>query len=126
MSTLSQIVPVSSSTIGGATIQTANARDLHAYLGLGKDFSNWVKAQIARARLIEGRNYVSSPSRASSGQPDEIRTLGFSTPRGGAPEKVTLLARSARLDFCKASANEIRTHKIAPNSKRTPAEGGEA
>lgn len=68
MSTLAQLLPVGSSSIAGEAIQTASGRDIHAYLGIGKDFSTWVKAQIARARLVENRDYVSSPSRGSSGQ----------------------------------------------------------
>ncbi|MDQ1924698.1 antA/AntB antirepressor family protein [Massilia pseudoviolaceinigra] len=66
--TISELVPVGTSTIGGKVVQTTNARDLRAFLQIGKDFSAWVKTQIARARLVEGRDFVSSPSRGSSGQ----------------------------------------------------------
>lgn len=37
---------------------TVNARELHAFLEVGKDFSTWIKVQIERARLIEDRDYV--------------------------------------------------------------------
>lgn len=66
---IAALIPVGASTIGGAAVQTTNARDLHSFLGIGKDFSNWIKTQITRARLIEGRDFASSPSRATSGQP---------------------------------------------------------
>lgn len=33
-----------------------------------KDFSNWIKAQVVRARLVEFLHYVSSPSKASKGR----------------------------------------------------------
>ena len=45
-----------------------NARDLHAFLEVKKDFSNWIKKQIIRARLVEGRDFVvitGSPKRAN-------------------------------------------------------------
>ena len=38
--------------------QTVNARDLHAFLEVKQDFSNWIKKQIERARLVEGRDYI--------------------------------------------------------------------
>ena len=31
---------------------------LHAFLEVKKDFSNWIKKQIERARLVEGRDYI--------------------------------------------------------------------
>lgn len=39
-------------------VQTVNARELHGFLGVGKDFSDWIKTQVDRARLIEGRHYI--------------------------------------------------------------------
>jgi len=38
--------------------QLINARDLHEFLEIGKDFSNWVKAQIKRGMLVENRDYL--------------------------------------------------------------------
>jgi anti-repressor protein len=43
--------------IGADQVQTVNARDLHAFLEIGKDFSTWMKAQIERARLQQGRDF---------------------------------------------------------------------
>lgn len=53
-----QLIKITSRQIGHAPIQTVNARELHSYLGVGKDFSNWVKAQIKRADLVEGIDYL--------------------------------------------------------------------
>ncbi len=54
-----QLIPIEQSTIHQELTQTVNARDLHASLGVGKDFSNWIKVQIDRARLVENRDYIS-------------------------------------------------------------------
>jgi anti-repressor protein len=53
-----QLIPVTSTTIGTESIPTVNARDLHEFLGIGKDFSSWIKDQIVRVRLIENRDFV--------------------------------------------------------------------
>ena len=55
---MNEIIKIGSDSIGGEGVSTINARDLHAALGVGKDFSNWIKAQVERARLVENRDYV--------------------------------------------------------------------
>jgi len=50
-------LPVSPRMMGGAKANAVNARDLHAFLEVGKDFSNWIKVQIERARLVEHRDF---------------------------------------------------------------------
>lgn len=44
--------------IGTNTIQTVNARDLHAFLEVGKDFSNWIKDRISQYDFTENEDYV--------------------------------------------------------------------
>jgi len=38
--------------------KTINARELHTFLEIGKDFSSWMKVQINRADLLENKDYV--------------------------------------------------------------------
>ena len=68
---LSELVPVGSTAIGGATIRTIRARDVHAYLQVGKDLSTWIKDRIAKFGFVEGVDYVtyedlSSPNLGSA------------------------------------------------------------
>lgn len=53
-----QFPVVSEGTIGEATIQTVNARDLHAFLEVGKMFANWIKDRIDQYDFVEGADYV--------------------------------------------------------------------
>jgi anti-repressor protein len=47
-------------------LDTVDARELHASLGLTKDFSTWFKATVERLALVEGFDFVScSPSKGS-------------------------------------------------------------
>lgn len=57
-------VQIESSALDGETVETVNARDLHAFLEVGRDFSNWIKARIERYGFVEGVDYVCSPNRA--------------------------------------------------------------
>lgn len=55
---MNEIIPMQPHAIGGATVQTVDARELHGFLEVGKDFSSWIKVQFERARLVEGRDYL--------------------------------------------------------------------
>lgn len=44
--------------IGDDTVQTVNARDLHAFLAVGKDFSNWIKDRIGQYGFTQGVDFV--------------------------------------------------------------------
>ena len=41
-----------------ALVQAVCGRELHARLEIKQDFSNWIKSQIERARLVEGVDFV--------------------------------------------------------------------
>lgn len=57
---MNELIKVEDRSIGGDQVQTINARELHAFLEVSKDFSDWIKAQIERARIVEGRDYCVS------------------------------------------------------------------
>lgn len=42
----------------GQARQTINARDLHAFLEVGRDFSTWIKERIAEYGFLEEQDYV--------------------------------------------------------------------
>jgi phage anti-repressor protein len=56
--TSTSLVTIASRIIGTTDVQTCSARDLHAFLGVAAQFTDWIKAQIERARLIENRDYL--------------------------------------------------------------------
>ncbi|MGK9452567.1 antA/AntB antirepressor family protein [Acidithiobacillus caldus] len=68
---MEDLVPVTRQLIGGEEVFAVNARDLHRFLEVGKDFSTWIRDRIAKYGLIEGQDYVcieslSSPESGSS------------------------------------------------------------
>lgn len=60
------IINIGKTNINGNSVQTSNAREIHAFLEINKDFSSWIKSQIIRARLVDGRDYTFAPGRVSS------------------------------------------------------------
>ncbi|MFL9592744.1 antA/AntB antirepressor family protein [Aeromonas schubertii] len=68
---LSRLLPLHLQEIDGKLIQAVNARELHAFLKVGRDFSTWVQERIGEYHFIEGIDYtvvetLSSPTSGSS------------------------------------------------------------
>lgn len=52
------LIPVVNQTWNGEEVQTVNARHLHVWLGVGRDFSTWIKARIDHYGFQIGRDYI--------------------------------------------------------------------
>lgn len=52
-----QLIPIVSGQINGQTALVVNARDLHAGLEVGKDFSTWIKDRIQQYGFIENQDF---------------------------------------------------------------------
>lgn len=57
---MNELIKVTERQIGDGIIQTVNARDLHAFLEVGKDFSTWIKDRIAQYGFVEHHDYVTA------------------------------------------------------------------
>ena len=67
----SDLIKLHLRTVGNASVPTVSARQLHSFLEVGKDFSNWIKDRINAFGFAEGQDLVivetlSSPNLASS------------------------------------------------------------
>jgi phage anti-repressor protein len=80
---LAVLLPLENATLEGAAVPTVDARPLHAWLGVGRDFSNWIKGRIDTYGFVEGEDFVTesrSPNRASGKRGASIEyhlTLGM-------------------------------------------------
>ena len=68
ITTMQKILPIQTGNIGGDAIQTVNGRKVHAALAVRKDYSDWVKVQIQRARLSENKDFVTIPQEGVGGK----------------------------------------------------------
>ncbi|WP_223936706.1 antA/AntB antirepressor family protein [Aeromonas caviae] len=71
---LAKWLPLTSQYIEGKAVQTVNARELHSFLKVGRDFSNWIKDRIAEYGFVEGGDYL-------------VFTKFGENPQGGRPQK---------------------------------------
>lgn len=68
------LVPVFTGELAGQPTPLCNARDLHAFLQVGRDFSNWIKDRIDNGRFIEGEDYSPNLANRSDGRAGKRRT----------------------------------------------------
>lgn len=53
-----QLIPVFSGSISNEAALLCNARDLHEFLEVGKDFSNWIRARLNEYGFVENLDYI--------------------------------------------------------------------
>ncbi|EER9699577.1 antA/AntB antirepressor family protein [Escherichia coli] len=57
----SQLIPVFNGTIDNETTLFCNARDLHSFLEVGKDFSTWIRIRISEYEFTENQDFILLP-----------------------------------------------------------------
>src|SRR5690606_23355924 len=90
---MSEIITIAQGSIGGQAVQTVSARELHAYLEVGKDFSNWIKDRIDQYDFVENQDFVVF---ANSGD----------NPKGGRPAKEYALTIDMAKELSMVERNE--------------------
>ena len=55
---MNELIKLNETKINDETVQTVNARELHAFLGVGKDFSTWIKARLKTLGSVENEDYL--------------------------------------------------------------------
>ncbi|NLU98947.1 transcriptional regulator [Marinomonas sp. UCMA 3892] len=53
-----QLIPLHTRSINEQTLDTVNARELHSFLEVGRDFNTWIKARINRYGFELGEDYT--------------------------------------------------------------------
>lgn len=51
-------IAMNQTAIGGQQVVTVNARELHTFLEVGRDFTSWVKGRIQQYQFVENQDYV--------------------------------------------------------------------
>lgn len=75
------LIPLLSAEIQAETVPLCNARDLHAALQVGRDFSNWIKGRIDEYGFIEGVDFLvidsPNPANQKKGRGGDRRSIGY-------------------------------------------------
>ena len=91
---MQELIALNTIEFDGSEQQTVNARELHEFLEVGKDFSNWIKDRIEKYDFVENVDFVRfSPNSAK-------------TPYGGRPSVEYHISLSMAKELCMVERNE--------------------
>jgi len=66
---MNALITIERAAIGTDTIPTCNARELHGFLEVGRDFSTWIKDRITEYSFIEGQDFSPILGKSTGGRP---------------------------------------------------------
>ena len=92
------LITVTPGEIGGQATQLVDARLLHDFLGVGKDFSSWIKLRIRQYGFVENQDYL-------------LTQTGEQVPHQGGLRAVDRAVYLLTLDMAKELAMVERTPK---------------
>lgn len=64
---MNELIKIEKSNVGGDLIETVNARELHQFLEVGRDFSTWIKGRIEQYGFAEGVDFVTMEAAPQNG-----------------------------------------------------------
>ena len=55
---MNELIKLNETNIGDESVQTVNARELHAFLQSKQDFSTWIKNRVEQYDFVENQDFV--------------------------------------------------------------------
>ncbi|CDO46349.1 antA/AntB antirepressor family protein [Bartonella henselae] len=112
------LIDIHKTTIDGDIVQTVNARELHAFLEIGKDFSTWIKDRINKYNLLENQDYLvftNFGENLQGGRPSKDYHLTLSVAKELSMVENNKKGREARLYFieCERRLKQTAAQQIA-------------
>ena len=105
---MNEIIAISSRNVGGETVQTVNARDLHAFLEAKTAFKDWIARRIEDFGFIEGTDFCSFLSE-SGGRPSKEYALTLSMGKELSMVERNAQGKKARAYFI-ACEHQVKTN----------------
>ncbi|OLL47915.1 antA/AntB antirepressor family protein, partial [Bartonella henselae] len=99
---MNTLIKITEQTIDQEAVQTVNARDLHAFLEVGKKFADWITERINKYDFVENRDYIVFPNfgkNLQGGRPSKDYALTLSVAKELSMVENNKKGREARLYF---------------------------
>jgi len=118
-STTTAIIAIGTASIGGQTIETVNARDLHDFLEVGKRFTTWMQDRIQQYGFVEGQDFLPVLGESSGGRPSTEYHLSLDMAKELSMVERNEKGKQARQYFIEC---ERRAKEAAPQLPQSMAE----
>lgn len=119
------LIPVVDFQIGDATVPAVNARELHAFLQVGKDFSTWVKDRVTQYGFAENKDFATFPQNGGkplTGRPSKDFMISLAMAKELAMVERNDKGKQARLYFiaCEQRALQLANSAALPAGDAIP------
>lgn len=116
---MNAIIKISANEIGAQTIQTTSARELHAFLDVGKVFAAWIQERIEQYGFTEGQDFAvfsDSGNNPLGGRPSKEYHITLDMAKELAMVERNAKGKQARQYFieCERQAKSGRTVVLTP------------
>ncbi|WP_375693862.1 antA/AntB antirepressor family protein [Bartonella sp. AD24XZML] len=114
---MNTLIEISEQVIDQETVQTVNARDLHAFLEIKARFNDWIKNRINKYNLLENQDYLvftNFGENLQGGRPSKDYHLTLSVAKELSMLENNKKGRKARLYFieCERRLKQVATPQI--------------
>ncbi|ETS07662.1 antA/AntB antirepressor family protein [Bartonella henselae] len=114
---MNTLIEIKERIIDRETVQTVNARDLHAFLEAKRDFSNWIKDRINKYSFIENQDYIvfaNFGENLQGGRPSKDYALTLSVAKELSMVENNKKGREARQYFikCERLLKQVATPQV--------------
>lgn len=111
---MNELIKIEPAEIGGETIQTCNARDLHAFLEVKSNFRDWIKNRIDDFDFKENHDYVTFAKNLAKGRPSVEYFLRLNMAKELSMVERTAKGKEARRYFiqCEAIAKQASARPL--------------
>lgn len=113
---MQQLIPLNTQQIGDTEVQTINARELHAFLEVGKDFSTWMNDRIQQYGFLENQDFVIFPNtgeKSGRGRPTKEYAITLDMAKELAMVERNEKGRQARRYFIECE-KQLRAQQAQP------------
>ena len=116
---MNELIPLHSQTIDGNAVETVNARELHAFLGVQTRFNDWIAARINEYVFVENQDFVSfteNSVKPQGGRPSKEYQISLDMAKELAMVERNEKGKQARQYFieCEKKLKETITQKPVP------------
>lgn len=94
---MKELIALHQVDFGGDPVETVNARELHAFLQVGKKFADWIKERIEAYGFVEGHDFVVL---------QEVFPEIGKNPKGGRPAKEYYITLDMAKELAMVERNE--------------------
>lgn len=117
---MNELIVLTPRAIGDETVQTVNARDLHAYLESKQDFSTWIKSRIEQYDFEKGVDYLLHKVREQL--PSGTKTLIEYFVSISMAKEISMVERNQKGKEARQYFIECEKRVLAQIAKLTPAQ----